>query len=114
MASHVMCVVTQRVTAMAVFCITTRCSKPTNTLYKFLPPLDHYISFPKYSHAGAGSLILSGTIIFSGTCYFYALTGSKNIRQYTPYGGMLLILGWLAMASAGVWVPAVTWHPSVL
>lgn len=45
----------------------------------------------------AGSLIVSGTAIFCGTCYFYALTGSKNIRQYTPYGGMLLIVGWLAM-----------------
>lgn len=45
----------------------------------------------------AGSLIVTGTVIFCGTCYFYALTGSKNVRQYTPYGGMLLIAGWLSM-----------------
>ncbi|XP_063612363.1 transmembrane protein 256 homolog isoform X1 [Penaeus indicus] len=45
----------------------------------------------------AGSLIVAGTAIFCGTCYYYALTGSKNVRQYTPYGGMLLIIGWLAM-----------------
>lgn len=45
----------------------------------------------------AGSLIVIGTAIFCGTCYYYALSGSKNVRQYTPYGGMLLIVGWLAM-----------------
>ncbi|KAK7070674.1 hypothetical protein SK128_014210 [Halocaridina rubra] len=45
----------------------------------------------------AGSLIVTGTAIFCGTCYYYALTGSKNVRQYTPYGGMMLIIGWLAM-----------------
>ncbi|KAG7174425.1 transmembrane protein 256 homolog [Homarus americanus] len=46
----------------------------------------------------AGALIATGTAIFCGTCYYYALTGSKNVRQYTPYGGMLLIVGWLSMA----------------
>ncbi|XP_069183038.1 transmembrane protein 256 homolog isoform X1 [Procambarus clarkii] len=45
----------------------------------------------------AGALIVTGTAIFCGTCYYYALTGSKNVRQYTPYGGMLLIVGWLSM-----------------
>jgi len=45
----------------------------------------------------AGPMLAVGTLIFSGTCYYYALTGSKNVRQYTPYGGMLLIAGWLAM-----------------
>ncbi|XP_076065930.1 transmembrane protein 256 homolog [Oratosquilla oratoria] len=45
----------------------------------------------------AGSLLVAGTAIFCGTCYYYALTGSRNVRQYTPYGGMLLIIGWLSM-----------------
>ncbi|XP_069950083.1 UPF0382 inner membrane protein YgdD isoform X4 [Cherax quadricarinatus] len=45
----------------------------------------------------AGALFVAGTAIFCGTCYYYALTGSKNVRQYTPYGGMLLIVGWLSM-----------------
>ncbi|CAL4059418.1 unnamed protein product, partial [Meganyctiphanes norvegica] len=45
----------------------------------------------------AGPMLAVGTLIFSGTCYYYALTGSRNVRQYTPYGGMLLIAGWLAM-----------------
>ncbi|KAK4296729.1 hypothetical protein Pmani_030807 [Petrolisthes manimaculis] len=45
----------------------------------------------------AGALLITGTAVFCGTCYYYALTGSKNVRQYTPYGGMLLIVGWLSM-----------------
>lgn len=45
----------------------------------------------------AGSLLTLGMVVFSGTCYYYALTGSRTVRQYTPYGGMMLIAGWLAL-----------------
>ncbi|KAL7636104.1 UNVERIFIED_CONTAM: hypothetical protein RMT77_013923 [Armadillidium vulgare] len=45
----------------------------------------------------AGPLLALGTLVFSGTCYYYALTGSRSVRQFTPYGGMMLIFGWLAM-----------------
>ena len=45
----------------------------------------------------AGPMLALGTMVFSGTCYYYALTGSRTVRQYTPYGGMMLIIGWLAM-----------------
>ncbi|XP_037075593.1 transmembrane protein 256 homolog [Pollicipes pollicipes] len=44
------------------------------------------------------ALLASGTLVFSGSCYYYALTGDKSVRRVTPYGGMLLIAGWLAMA----------------
>lgn len=44
-----------------------------------------------------GSLMISGMTIFCGSCYVYAFTGNSNVRQFTPYGGTLLILGWLAM-----------------
>ncbi|XP_043190165.1 transmembrane protein 256 homolog [Amphibalanus amphitrite] len=44
------------------------------------------------------ALLSSGILVFSGTCYYYALTGDKSVRRFTPYGGMLLIAGWLAMA----------------
>lgn len=44
------------------------------------------------------TLLASGMIVFSGTCYYYALTGDKSVRRFTPYGGMMLIAGWLAMA----------------
>ncbi|CAH1781903.1 unnamed protein product [Owenia fusiformis] len=44
-----------------------------------------------------GPLILLGTALFSGSCYYHALTGDTRIRKVTPYGGMLLIAGWVAM-----------------
>jgi len=44
-----------------------------------------------------GSLISAGMLLFSGSCYYHALTGNTTIRQVTPYGGMLLIAGWVAM-----------------
>lgn len=44
-----------------------------------------------------GTLIALGMLLFCGSCYFHALTGYKPIRQVTPYGGMLLMIGWLTM-----------------
>jgi len=45
----------------------------------------------------SGSLFLGGMLIFSGTTYYHALTEDNAVRQYTPYGGVLLILGWLSL-----------------
>lgn len=44
-----------------------------------------------------GSLMCAGMVLFSGSCYYHALTGNMAIRQVTPYGGMLLIAAWVAM-----------------
>lgn len=46
----------------------------------------------------AGSLLSVGTLIFCGSCYYHAITGDKSIRWITPYGGMLLIIGWITIA----------------
>ncbi|XP_003739483.1 transmembrane protein 256 homolog [Galendromus occidentalis] len=45
-----------------------------------------------------GSLLSVGTLVFCGTCYYRALTNDNRVRHLTPYGGMLMILGWLSMA----------------
>ncbi|XP_013389619.1 transmembrane protein 256 homolog isoform X1 [Lingula anatina] len=45
-----------------------------------------------------GSLLCSGMLLFSGSCYYYSLTGHDTVRKVTPYGGLLLIAGWFAMA----------------
>jgi len=45
-----------------------------------------------------GSLFAMGTLIFSGTCYYYAMTQERWVRKITPYGGFLLIFGWLSVA----------------
>lgn len=44
-----------------------------------------------------GTLLTGGMVLFSGSCYYHALTGNTTIRKVTPYGGMMLIFGWLAM-----------------
>ncbi|XP_023346477.1 transmembrane protein 256 homolog [Eurytemora carolleeae] len=45
----------------------------------------------------SGSLFLSGMVVFCGTTYYHALTQDTTVRQYTPYGGVLLILAWLSL-----------------
>ena len=41
--------------------------------------------------------MVSGMLVFCGTCYVYSLTHNKEIIRYTPFGGLTLILAWLAM-----------------
>jgi len=45
-----------------------------------------------------GTMMVGGMVMFCGTTYYHALTGDKQYRRFTPYGGMLLILAWLSMA----------------
>lgn len=49
----------------------------------------------------AGWLFLAGLALFSGTVYILALTGF-SFGYLTPLGGTSFILGWLALALAGV------------
>lgn len=44
-----------------------------------------------------GSLFTLGILIFSGTCYCNAITGSTEVVRYTPIGGFFFIFGWLSM-----------------
>ncbi|XP_015433305.1 PREDICTED: transmembrane protein 256 homolog [Dufourea novaeangliae] len=41
--------------------------------------------------------LMSGMVLFSGSCYYYAFTGDKKFSKLTPIGGVCLILGWLSM-----------------
>jgi uncharacterized membrane protein YgdD (TMEM256/DUF423 family) len=43
-------------------------------------------------------LILSGTVVFSGSLYTLALANRPIWGAVTPVGGLLLILGWLSLA----------------
>ena len=45
---------------------------------------------------------LSGSILFSGSLYLLCFTNSTVFAMATPFGGALLILGWLFLA-AGVY-----------
>ena len=44
-----------------------------------------------------GFLMVGGLVMFCGTTYYHAFTGDKQLRQFTPYGGILLIAAWLSM-----------------
>ena len=50
----------------------------------------------------AARLFGLGVVIFSGTLYALALSGASWLGAITPVGGLLLILGWLALASAAL------------
>ena len=45
----------------------------------------------------AGWAFLAGTIVFSGSLYAMALTGERRLGAVTPLGGLLLMIGWLAL-----------------
>ncbi|XP_078460586.1 transmembrane protein 256 homolog [Lampetra planeri] len=46
----------------------------------------------------AGSLMTTGILLFSGSCYLLSLTGHRSLGRVTPFGGLCLMAAWLAMA----------------
>ena len=46
----------------------------------------------------AFGLFLTGVVIFSGTLYLLALTNFRWLGAITPFGGLALLGGWLALA----------------
>lgn len=48
----------------------------------------------------AGWLMLVGIVLFSGSLYALALSGTRWLGAITPFGGACLILGWLVLAVA--------------
>jgi len=43
-----------------------------------------------------GVLMVGGIVVFCGTTYYHALSGDKQYRRFTPFGGILLIAAWLS------------------
>jgi uncharacterized membrane protein YgdD (TMEM256/DUF423 family) len=50
----------------------------------------------------AGWLFIAGTLVFSGSLYVLALTGSRWWGAVTPVGGVAFLAGWLLLAWAAV------------
>lgn len=46
----------------------------------------------------AAALFLAGIVLFSGSLYVLALTGSHVAALITPIGGLCFIAGWLLLA----------------
>jgi len=50
----------------------------------------------------AGWLFVAGIVLFSGSLYGLAFTGVRRWGAVAPFGGLCLLLGWLALAIAAV------------
>lgn len=46
----------------------------------------------------AGWAFVVGTVLFSGSLYAMVLTGTRGLGAITPIGGVVLIIGWGALA----------------
>lgn len=58
---------------------------------------------PKFGRSAlrwAGLLMLAGIVIFSGSLYLLALTGTRILGAITPIGGAAFLAAWLLVAWA--------------
>lgn len=52
--------------------------------------------------SASGWLFFAGILIFSGSLYLMTFTGARWLGAVTPVGGLCFILGWAALAIAGI------------
>jgi uncharacterized membrane protein YgdD (TMEM256/DUF423 family) len=57
-----------------------------------------YTRWPSALTASAGWLFIAGILVFSGTLYLLALTGSRWLGAITPLGGLAFLAGWICLA----------------
>lgn len=57
--------------------------------------------WPGLASRAAGWLFVAGILVFSGSLYLLALTGTRWLGAVTPLGGLAFLLGWLALGWAG-------------
>jgi uncharacterized membrane protein YgdD (TMEM256/DUF423 family) len=50
--------------------------------------------------AASGWCFVAGSVLFSGSLYTLALTGTRAFGAITPFGGVLFLAGWLLLAWA--------------
>jgi uncharacterized membrane protein YgdD (TMEM256/DUF423 family) len=50
----------------------------------------------------AGSCFCAGALLFSGSLYGLALIGGRGFAYVTPFGGLLMLLGWLLLLGFGL------------
>jgi uncharacterized membrane protein YgdD (TMEM256/DUF423 family) len=51
-------------------------------------------------------LFVIGTVLFSGSLYALALTGTRWLGAITPLGGLAFLAGWLFLAYAAGRAPS--------
>jgi uncharacterized membrane protein YgdD (TMEM256/DUF423 family) len=55
-------------------------------------------SFPTAAVDMTCWFLLAGIILFSGSLYLLAVTGTRTLGIITPFGGVAFIIGWLLLA----------------
>ena len=58
--------------------------------------------WPHKAFGAAGGLFVIGIVLFSGSLYLLALTGTPWLGAITPFGGMAFLTGWLCLC-VGAW-----------
>ncbi len=46
----------------------------------------------------AAAFFLAGIVLFSGSLYLLALTGTRTLGLVTPFGGLAFLVGWATLA----------------
>ena len=54
--------------------------------------------WPRGAVTAAGWLFVAGTVLFSGSLYILALSGTRWLGAVAPIGGLALLAGWLCLA----------------
>jgi uncharacterized membrane protein YgdD (TMEM256/DUF423 family) len=57
--------------------------------------------WPGAGWAAAGWLFVAGIVVFSGSLYLLAWTGTRWLGAITPIGGACFLAGWAVLAWAG-------------
>jgi uncharacterized membrane protein YgdD (TMEM256/DUF423 family) len=55
-------------------------------------------TFPEVSVDTVCWFLLAGIVLFSGSLYLLAVTGTRALGMITPFGGIAFIIGWLLLA----------------
>ena len=58
--------------------------------------------WPGVLTTASGWLFVAGIVVFSGSLYALALSGTRWIGAITPLGGLALLGGWACLAAAAV------------
>lgn len=58
--------------------------------------------FPSLWLTSAGWFFITGVVIFSGSLYALVFSGVRIWGAITPIGGLLLLIGWLALLLGGI------------
>lgn len=53
--------------------------------------------------AGAGTAFVAGIVLFSGTLYWFGVSGEILVAGAAPAGGFAFMAGWTGLAVAALW-----------